>query len=167
MVRKLLLTIISCCVFLFSLRSQTPYHELAKDTIVTRPVFMGNTYLLDGKKLNIQVMQWFMTDHPLAHDQIRGAVLTDQLAAVSFTIGGIIFLGGVLIRQDDQGVGEDLMLMGGAGIGAGLLFSIVSGGHQHRAVQLYNEDIKRYYNPSAGVEWQFGLSGSGLTLRLM
>lgn len=164
MVRKLLLIFTCCCVLLYNLRAQTPYHELAKDTIITRPILFGNAYLLDGKTLNMQVMQWFMKDHPMAHDQIRVAVISDQLAAVSFTAGGMIFLGGILIREDNPGAGQDLMLMGGAGLGAGLLFSIISGGHQRRAVQLYNEDIRRYYNSSAGLAWQLGLSGNGLTL---
>ena len=164
MLRKLLSTVALSVAIAANAFSQSPYHELAQDTIITRPIFFGNAYLLDGKPLSLQVMQWFMTDHPLAHDQIRVAVVSDQLAAVSFTVGGIIFLGGILVRQGDQGAGEDLMLMGGAGLGGGLLFSIISGGHQRRAVQLYNEDIKRTYGSSARLEWQFGFSGHGLTL---
>ncbi|MCO6489619.1 MAG: hypothetical protein J5I98_14485 [Phaeodactylibacter sp.] len=164
MFRKLLSSITLCFLSLAGVFSQSPYHELAKDTIITRPALFGNAYLLDGKRLNIQVMQWFMTDHPLAHDQMQVAVVSDQMAAVSYTIGGIIFLGGLLIRQDNRGTGEDLMLLGGAGIGGGLLLSIISGSHQRRAVQLYNEDIKRYYNSSARVEWQFGFGEHGVTL---
>ncbi|MCO6475812.1 MAG: hypothetical protein J5I94_04285 [Phaeodactylibacter sp.] len=164
MVRKLLLAIALSCLLSSGAFAQSPYHELAKDTIITRPVLFGNIYLLDGKQLNIQVMQWFMTDHPMAHDQIRVAVVSGQLAAVSYTVGGMIFLGGLLIRQDDRAAGQDLMLMGGAGIGAGLLFTLVSGGHQRKAVQLYNEDIRKYLNSSARVEWQVGFTGHGVTL---
>lgn len=164
MFRKLLLAIALCALLPALAYLQSPYHELAKDTIITHPAFFGNIYLLDGKQLNTQVMQWFMTDHPLAHDQIRVAVVSGQMAAVSYTVGGMFFLGGFLIRQDDRAAGEDLMLMGGAGIGAGLLLTIVSGGHQRRAVQLYNEDIRRYMESSARVEWQLGLTGNGVTL---
>ena len=91
---------------------------MAKDTIITRPILFGNAYLLDGKRLNIQVMQWIMTDHPFAHDQIRVSVVSGQMAAVGYTVGGMIFLGGLLVWQDDKAAGKDLMLMGGAGIGA-------------------------------------------------
>ncbi|MCB0560284.1 MAG: hypothetical protein H6573_33140 [Lewinellaceae bacterium] len=167
MIRELLFTSILCFSLLAGALSQSPYHEMAKDTIITRPLFFGNAYLLDGKRLNIQVMQWFMTDHPLAHDQIRVSVVSGQMAGVGYTVGGMIFLGGLLVGQDDRAAGEDLMLMGGVGIGAGLLLSIISGGHQRRAVQLYNEDIKRYFNSSAGMEWHIGFSGNGLTLRFM
>ena len=164
MFRKLLLAIAFCCLMPLAALSQSPYHELAKDTIVTRAAFLGNAYLLDGKRLNRQVMQWFMTDHPLAHDQIRVADVSGQMAAVGYTLGGMIFLGGFLLSQDERSSGSDLMLMGGAGIGAGLLLTLISSGHQRRAVQLYNEDIKQYYNSSARVEWQLGFSESGVTL---
>ena len=167
MIRELLFTSVLCFSLFAGTFSQSPYHEMAKDTIITRPILFGNAYLLDGKRLNIQVMQWFMTDHPFAHDQIRVSVVSGQMAAVGYTVGGMIFLGGLLVWQDDKAAGKDLMLMGGAGIGAGLFFSIISGGHQRKAVQLYNEDIKRYYDSSAGLEWQFGFSGKGFTLRLM
>ncbi|MCB0550233.1 MAG: hypothetical protein KDD19_21875 [Phaeodactylibacter sp.] len=164
MLRKLLLANALFIWLLVGACSQSPYHEMAKDTIITRPILFGNAYLLDGKQLNITVMQWFMSDHPLAHDQIRVAVVSGQMAAVSYTVGGMIFLGGFLIRQDDNAAGDDLMLMGSAGIGAGLLLTLISSGHQRRAVQLYNEDIKRYMDSSARVEWQLGFTGNGVTL---
>ncbi|HQU59016.1 MAG: hypothetical protein KDD02_09435 [Phaeodactylibacter sp.] len=143
---------------------QDTFHELAQDTIVTRPAFLGNVYLLDGKRINLQVMQWFMTDHPLAYDQIRGAAVTDQMAVIGYTAGGLIFLSGYLIGQQDQGTGNDLMLMGGAGLGAGFFLTLISNGYKRRAVLFYNKDIRQFHQKDKNVGLKFGIGENGFTL---
>lgn len=147
---------------------QSPYHELAKDTIITRPIFLGNKYLLDGKDLNLEVMQWFMLGHPKAHDNIQVAIVSDQVAAVSYTIGSLSFLTGYLVSQENKAAGRDFMLFGGGSIGVGLLFSVISGSYQRRAVELYNLDIKKEHhlqqNNKVGASFQLQLSPAGLGL---
>ncbi len=164
MSRKLLWLALILSFSNFTLSAQGTYHELAGDTIISRPALVGNAYLLGGKRLNLQVMQWFMSGHPAAHDQIRAAVLTDQMAAVGYSIGGIIFLGGFLLAQDEQAAGGDLMRLGGIGIGSGLLLTIISSVHQKRAVQLYNEDIRRASQATYGLQWELGLGEEGVSL---
>jgi hypothetical protein len=133
--------------------AQTPYHELAKDTIITQRMLLGNVYLLDGKKMNLEVMEWFMLDHPAAHDNIQVALISDQVAAVSYTMGTLSLLTGYLISQESQAAGRDLIFLGGGGIGIGLLCSILSGAYRKRAVSLYNWDIRKdYFNvPKVGL----------------
>ncbi len=163
--RKKLLAIPALVLLLGQLSfGQDLYHELAQDTIVTRPAFPGKVYLLDGKRLNLQVMEWFMAGHPQAHDQIRVAGVTSQLAAVSFTAGGLVFLGGYLISQEDRAAGQGLLQIGGAGLGAGFLLTLVSSSYKHRAVEAYNSDIRQYFQEKKNVQLGLGLSGKGLTL---
>ncbi len=145
------------------LLGQGPYRPLSQDTIITRPGFLGNVYLLDGKRLNLQVMQWFMTGHPAAYNNIRAATATDQLAAAGYITGSLIFLSGYLISQEDRSTGNDLMLTGSLGLGAGLLLTIVSNSFQHKAVLLYNEDVRQ---ASEKVGWQMGIEQQGLVFRV-
>jgi len=168
MYRRLHLTFFTLFLCLATANAQSPYHELAKDTIITRPVFLGNKYLLAGKDLNLEVMQWFMLDHPKAHDNIRVAIVSDQVAAVSYTIGSLSFLTGYLVSQENKAAGRDLMLFGGGSIGVGLLFSVISGSYQRRAVELYNLDIKKEHHRkqknNLGASFQLQLSPAGLGL---
>lgn len=165
MQKKLLIALAFSLFLVPVLPGQELYHHLAQDTIITRPTFFGNVYLLDGKRLNLQVMQWFMTGHPQAYDQIKVAQVTSQLAVVSFTAGGLVFLSGYLIGREDPPLGNDLMLLGGSGLGAGLLLTLVSNGYQRRAVKFYNGDIRLYHSTGKGVGLIFGLSENGLTLK--
>jgi hypothetical protein len=142
---------------------QSPYRSLEQDTIITRPGFFGNVYLLDGKRLNLQVMQWFMTGHPAAYNNIRAATATDQLAAAGYITGSLIFLSGYLISQEDRSTGNDLMLTGSLGLGAGLLLTIVSNSFQHKAVLLYNEDVRQAGEKSG---WRMGIEQQGLVFRI-
>ena len=87
---------------------------MAKDTIITILIF-GNAYLLDGKRLNIQVMQWFMTDHRWRMTR------SGYPLSVDMTDGGGVYrwrndFGAILVGQDDRAAGEDLMLMGASAL---------------------------------------------------
>lgn len=144
--------------------AQSPYHELARDTIITRRIFLGNVYLLDGKKLNLEVMQWFMSEHPSAYDQIQVAVVADQAAAVSYTLGSLALLSGVLVGQDNEAAGRDLMLMGSGGIGGGLVFTLISGAYQRRAVSSYNNSIKQQYYKRKKINYSLQMKGGGVSI---
>jgi len=138
--------------------AQNTYKEIAQDTIVTLPGFLGNTYLLDGKKLNLQVMQWFMSDHPNAYSNIRAATLSDQLSVAGYTVGGVFLLSGFLVKDEDAALSRDLLLWGGIGIGSGLILQVVSLSYQKSAIRIYNDDIRRYYRKK---EFSIYLEGSG------
>jgi hypothetical protein len=162
MTLRMLLLLTTGLLLAATLASQTPYRSLPQDTIVVRPGFLNNIYLLDGKRLNLQVMQWFMTDHPAPYSNIRAAAVADQLAVAGYAVGGLIFLSGYLIRQQDPSTGKNLMRTGGLGLGAGLILTIASNGFQHKAVLLYNEDIRQTTEKSG---WRMGIGQQGLVLR--
>ena len=134
-----------------SVHTQVPYHELAKDTIISHRFLLGTTYLLDGKKLNLEVMRWFMIDHPQAYDHIQAALVSDQAAAIGYTIGTLSLLTGYLVSQENKAAGRDMMIIGGGSIGAGLIFTMVSRVYQKSAVQRYNKDIKKMYFKKQGI----------------
>ena len=125
---------------------QTTYNKIARDTIVTKPVFLGKAYLLNGKKLTLPVMEWFMSDYPSANDAIQVASTTDQLGVVAYSIGGLFALGGGLVYQQNEELGGDLLTLSGIGLGTGFLLQLVSGGYSKKAVRNYNYEIKTLYN---------------------
>lgn len=138
------------------INGQTTYNKIARDTIVTQKVFLGKTYLLNGKKLTLPVMQWFMSDYPTANDAIRVAVKSDQLSIVGFTVGSLFALGGTLVYNQNDELGEDLFLLSGVGLGSGMLLQLFSGAYQSKAVKGYNYEIKSLYrDDSAQVYFTF------------
>ena len=147
------------------LSGQRTYRTIVRDTIVTKSVFLGKAYLLDGKKLTLPVMQWFMSDHPSAYDKIQVSGITNQLSLASLTIGGIFTLTGVLANSENESLGEDLLTIGGIGLGSGLIFQLISGSYKKGAVRAYNEEIKLIYaNQQTSLKWE--LSDDGIGLRL-
>ncbi len=127
------------------LHGQQTYDKFAKDTIVTVSGFPNKIYLLGGKKLSLPVMEWFMDDYPAAHDQIRVAIFGDQLSLASYTIGGVFCLSGLLIHPQNPGLGNDLLKIGGIGLGGGVISQIWSARIQRKAVNIYNKEIRQYY----------------------
>lgn len=141
-------TTIALCVLLVCYEAtigQNTYQNIVRDTIVTLRKFPASTYLLDGKKLNLSVMDWFMTDYPAAHDQINLSMLTEQVSVASYSIGGLFGLTGLLVNRQDPHLGNELLQIGGIGIGSGIIFHLFSAGFQKKAVRYYNEDVRKLY----------------------
>lgn len=125
--------------------AQSTYQSIVRDTIVTLRTFPAKTYLLDGKKLNLSVMDWFMTDYSAAHDQINLAILSEQVSVASYSIGALFGLTGLLVQRQDPHLGSELLQIGGIGLSSGIAFSIFSGTFKKRAVRFYNEDVRQLY----------------------
>ncbi len=145
MFRKPTLCAICLVLLCTTVSGQSTYNKIVRDTIITIPGFLHNTYLLDGKKMTLPVMDWFMMDYPTAHDEINLALLTNQASIVGYTIGGLFGLSGLLIYQRDKALGGDLLQLGGIGIGAGITFQVFSGIFKRRAVRTYNQEIIHLY----------------------
>ncbi|MFN7120291.1 MAG: hypothetical protein ACK4TA_26110 [Saprospiraceae bacterium] len=163
---------VACIIFLMVgniALGQSTYQSIVRDTIVTLHKFPANTYLLDGKKLNLSVMEWFMTDFSDAHDQISLAILSEQVSVASYSIGALFGLTGLLVYRQDPHLGNDLMQVGSIGLGSGIAFSIFSGTFKKRAVRLYNEDVRKLYNNKNGgdrVKVNINTNGIGFCLLL-
>jgi hypothetical protein len=127
------------------LQAQNTYNTIARDTIISVPSFPSRVYLLDGKKLNLPVMDFFMRDYPVAHDQIQLAMLTDQVAIVGYSVGGLFGLTGLLVYRQDSPLANNLLKMGGIGIGTGVVFHIFTGVFKKSAVRRYNHEVKGLY----------------------
>lgn len=137
---------------------QHTYQNIIRDTIITRSEFLGNIYLLDGKELNLPVMEWLMSDFPPAYDEIRLAVLGDQLSIMGYGVGTLFALSGLFVYRQNRGLGEDLIQIGGIGIGSGLIFQFISGKFKKSAVGIYNEEVKAYYQQKTS-SYRVGISG--------
>lgn len=148
--RAILTALLFTMIPLVVIKAQTTYNKIARDTIVSKNGFLGKIYLLNGKKLNLPVMQWFMSDYPTAHDAIQAASRTDQLSVASYGIGSLFALGGALVYGDNEEIGKDMFVISGIGISSGFLFQLFSGTYRNKAVQSYNNEIKTLYkNDSA------------------
>lgn len=150
-----------------SVLGQSNYHTLAQDTIITKKGLLSNAYLLDGKRLSLEVMEFFMMDNPGAYNQIKVANLTDQLSLTGYSLGSIIMLTGILLSEDNPRLSRDLYLYGGLSLGGGIIFQIVSHSYQKEAVYLYNEGIKSSYErkTSVNLQWGVGEEGVGMLVR--
>ncbi len=147
--------------------AQSTYQSIVRDTIVTLRTFPAYTYLLDGKKLNLSVMDWFMTDYPAAHDQINLAILSEQVSVASYSIGALFGLTGLLVQRQDPHLGTDLLQIGGIGIGSGIVFSFFSGTFKKRAVRFYNEDVRQFYQEQGNrVQIKINPNGVGIGFSL-
>ncbi len=162
---KQILCFAFCLLCFGPLAGQATYQEIARDTIVQVPGFLGRTYLLDGKRLNLPVMEWFMSDYSEARERVRVAVLTDQLSIVSYTIGGLMGFAGILVRADNRGLSDDLFTISGIGLGGGITLQIISGSFQRKAVRSYNNQIQTLYQQQH-VGYAMQMTDKGLTLIL-
>ena len=153
--------------FVFILASgQENYAQISKpDTILTQPGFLGNTYLLDGKKMNLHVLKWFMQEYPLAHEEIQAAAFSDQLSAFGYTVGGILFFSGFFLYETNRPLSRDLLAYGTYGIGGGLLFQFVAGRYEKKAVRIYNQEVKKH-NLRQAVSFQLRCEGNQVKLAI-
>lgn len=142
---KLLCIGMICC---FSqLSAQSTYHQIAGDTIIAHHSFLNSSYLLNGKKLNSSVMQWFMSDFEEAYESIRISNISEQVSIGSYSIGSIFILSGLLTSAQNPRISKELKLWGLLGLSSGLAFQIVSGQYRRKAVEQYNDSIESIYYP--------------------
>jgi hypothetical protein len=159
-----MLPFVFCCIALLSF-GQRPYNSIVQDTIIAKPGFLSTTYLLDGKALNLQVMDFFMADHPSAQAHIKIAILTDQLSFTGYGVGGLFLLTGILSRDNNSRLSKDLIRYGAITMGSGLLFQIISKNYQKNAVAFYNEGIKAHYRRERNNAYlELGAGAQGLKM---
>jgi hypothetical protein len=138
-----------CITFLVcssQLSAQSTYHQMAGDTIIAHHSFLNSSYLLDGKKLNPSVMQWFMSDFEEAYEYIRISNISEQVSIGSYTIGSIFIVAGVLSASRNPRISKELRLWGVLGLGGGIVFQVFSGRYRRRAVEYYNDQIRSIYD---------------------
>lgn len=159
---KLLLLSLFFLSLPLQLFAQRTYDKLARDTIIKSSDFLGSSYYLDGKKISLPVMEWFMSDYPLANDAIRVAVVSDQLSVIGYTLGGIFLVSGVFTVQQGQPDGQELIIIGGILSAGGLLFQSITNAYKRKAVGVYNREIKALYRDGAGLQFKSTRNGIGL-----
>ena len=106
-----------------------------------------------------------MQDHPAAKKEISGAIVADQLSVVGYTVGSIFTITGLLVYEPNKHLGQDLMMMGGISLGVGILFQVVSGKYKKRAVERYNEGLRKSKSAVIkGMSFRLDFSGEGTQL---
>lgn len=106
-----------------------------------------------------------MQDYPAAKKEISAAIVTDQLSVVGYTVGSIFTITGLLAYEPNKRLGQDLMMMGGVSLGAGILFQLVSGKYKKRAVERYNKSIREdKASLLKGMSFKLDFNGEGTQL---
>ena len=164
MLRKLLSLLVFCSISFFA-HSQADL-KMAADTIISKSEFIGTTYLMNGKKLTLPVMEWFMQDYPSSFDAIQPAIVSDQLSVATYSVGSIFLIGGLFINDRDKRLSNNLIGLGGLTIGSGLLLQYISGRYQKRAIRLYNLEVKKKYSQPSRVNVDFALTPNGLGVQM-
>jgi hypothetical protein len=107
-------------------------------------------------------MAFFMKDFPLSHNKIKMAQLTDQLCIAGYSVGSLFTIGGLMVTRQNKELGGDLLQLGLASIGSGLLFQVISGSFKFSAVKHYNEAVKRQdRKDTSAIEFKADVAGIG------
>ncbi len=147
----------------FSLSAQPTYYKMAGDTIVAHHTFLNSSYLLNGKKMNPSVMQWFMSDYPEAYESIRISNISEQVSIASYSLGSIFILSGFIVESRNPRISRELQLWGITGLGGGIVFQIISGRYRRKAVEQYNDQIQYIYqNGQNPVSFQLEIIPAGI-----
>jgi hypothetical protein len=160
--KKLLVTSLLLLILFNSSNAQIPTINLPSDTIRIESAFLGNSYSLEGKKMNLHVLKWFMLDSPMAHQKIQSAAFSDQLSVLGYTVGGLLFFSGFFLYEENRPLARELLEFGAYGIGGGLLFQFITGKIEKKAVMIYNQEIKETRRKNA---WSVEMDKEGLVLR--
>ncbi len=142
------LSLFSCLtlwLYSISLSAQPTYNRMASDTIVAHHAFLNSSYLLNGKKMNPAVMQWFMSDYPNAYESIRISNISEQISIASYSLGSIFVLSGFIVESRNPRISQELKLWGISGLVGGIVFQVVSGRYRRKAVEQYNDQIQHIY----------------------
>ena len=110
-------------------------------------------------------MAFFMKGNPAADNDIQLAQFADQLTVAGYSLGSLATIGGLVVSRRNKALGQDLIQLGLASMGTGLIFQIISGGFKYRAVQHYNEAIKkRYHKNAASVQFKADFDRIGILI---
>jgi hypothetical protein len=156
------LGLLLCCLFgmILPMAAQQSFPSSPLDTIIARDAFLGKSYYMHGKQMDLSVMRWFMSDYVEPYDQIRLAVMTDQLSIAGYGLGGLFAFSGLFIYEDNRPLARELLKIGGISIGGGLILQIFSEAYQKKAVRLYNREILHQFESAKAltmeVEWDGG-----------
>ncbi|MEL7123623.1 MAG: hypothetical protein AAFO07_29545 [Bacteroidota bacterium] len=144
--------------------AQVPLSTLTQDTIVQLPTFLNTTYLLDGKRLTPQVMEWFMKDVPSAHENIRLSMISDQISITGYTLGSLFVLSSFFIPDENAKTSRNLRTVGGISILSGICLQIVGNDFKKKSVNQYNQSIKALHQAKQQSK-ELKLEVGGLQLR--
>ncbi|MFM9950928.1 MAG: hypothetical protein ACKV1O_23540 [Saprospiraceae bacterium] len=147
------------------LHSQPTLSSLARDTIVAKSEFLSTTYLLNGKKLTLPVMQWFMSDYPEANDQIRISALSSQVSLTGLSVGGLFGLSGLFLYQQNERIGGDMLKIGAGGITLGVAFQLLASVYKKRAAKSYNRAVKKSFHAQGATNFKLELQPDGSGIR--
>ena len=147
------------------LHSQPTLSSLARDTIVAKSEFLSTTYLLNGKKLTLPVMQWFMSDYPEANDQIRISALSSQVSLTGLSVGGLFGLSGLFLYQQNERIGGDMLKIGAGGIALGVGFQLLASVYKKRAAKSYNRAVRKSFHAQGSTDFKLELQPDGSGIR--
>ena len=129
-------------LFLFAQHSQD-FFSYPNDTIITQKSWLKKKYFLRGRALNLSVMKWVMQEVPEAKSYIQKASLSDELSIAAYGFGGGACFLGLIIVQNNKSLGFELLKYGGATIGGGFVFQLLSANYVEKAVLNFNLALKK------------------------
>ncbi len=151
-------------LFTNHLNAQTTYQKIAGDSIViTHNEFGINVYLLNGKKLNMPVMKWFMSDYSSAYNYIKVASLSNTISKTGLGVGGLFIFSGFLVDKRNKPARKDLFTLGAIVGSSSLVLQIITELFKVSAVKSYNEEILLFYMKQNPVTLKME-TGPGLTI---
>lgn len=116
--------------------------------------------------MNLPVLKWFMMDDPIAHNEIKLAMLCDQISIVGYSIGGLFILTGIFADDRNKALADNLYVLGASSVGGGILFQILTGMFKKNAVKIYNQN-RRAHKQVRGVSWQLGVGKDGIMIGML
>jgi len=150
----------------FSMNAQVDAH-IPSDTIMVVKETLGHSYYLKGRKLNLSVMDWFMADYPEAQHAIKISSFYDQISVVSYSIGGLSLLGGLLADPNNPSLQKQLFKIGGISIGSGVAFQLISSVYRKRAVTFFNAAVlDKNKRSNAGMSMELNTEGLTFVIAL-
>ena len=163
-IRKLTcaITLTLYCLILFS---QDQPGSIPKGTILIQKKVFGNSYYVNGRKINAHVMEWLMADIPTANKKIKASIKLDQFSVASYSIGGLAVVSGLLAINENDNLSPKLLKTGIGCLGAGVLFQIFNTQFKRQAVDFFNHEISNCPK-TLGTDLKFSSSSNSLTLVL-
>ncbi|GJM34055.1 MAG: hypothetical protein DHS20C18_30560 [Saprospiraceae bacterium] len=158
MYRKAQLVMLFIIMLASSIYCQKHASALARDTIITMNRFPNNIYILNGKKLTLPVMEWFMSDYPTSNRNIKVALVSDQMSIVGYSVGGLFAVTGLIAFRQNETLGKELFKVSIISLGSGFAFQLLSGAFKQKAVNAYNRALHTQANAKGGGVYKMGMT---------